>query len=179
MGDVGEIWKTFQEDQTITCNCDIKTGCGSNCLNRAVYYECNKNNCALGERNCGNRPFYELQQRLKLDTPFSRGVELIQVSTQMFNLSCGDSLTGVQTKDRGYGLRANRSFAPNQIVVEYSGEIITPEECERRIKYEYAKNSVWVPSIYNNTIRIFTDPGYAHDKVLLFDDIPQDDNNRC
>jgi len=36
----------------------------------------------------------------------------------------------IKTNDRGYGVRSNRTFDPNQIIVEYTGEIITQEECE-------------------------------------------------
>jgi len=47
-----------------------------------------------------------------------------------------------QTKDRGFGLRATRSFEPNQIIVEYCGEIISQEETESRMKKIYKNNSV-------------------------------------
>lgn len=46
------------------------------------------------------------------------------------------------TANRGHGIRANRCFGPHQIIVEYAGEIITQEECERRMKHEYKKNEV-------------------------------------
>lgn len=62
------------------CACSPDRGCDENCLNRAVYYECNKNNCRLGEVNCGNRPFHDLAKRVRKGTAYSQGVELIMVS---------------------------------------------------------------------------------------------------
>lgn len=53
----------------------------------------------------------------------------------------------MQTKDRGFGLRAIRSFRPNQIIVEYCGEIISQEETETRMKKTYKNNSVAIPPI--------------------------------
>ena len=51
-----------------------------------------------------------------------------------------------QTNDRGFGLRATRSFQPNQIIVEYCGEIISQEETESRMKKIYKNNSVRQPA---------------------------------
>jgi palmitoyltransferase ZDHHC9/14/18 len=47
-----------------------------------------------------------------------------------------------ETGDRGYGVRAMRTFDPHQIIVEYAGEIITQDECERRMKQVYKKDKV-------------------------------------
>ena len=49
----------------------------------------------------------------------------------------------MQTANCGHGLRATRSFEPNQIIVEYTGEIITQEESERRMVEVYKDNKVW------------------------------------
>jgi hypothetical protein len=48
----------------------------------------------------------------------------------------------LDTTDRGYGVRAMRMFEPHQIIVEYAGEIITQQECERRMKQVYKKDKV-------------------------------------
>ena len=48
----------------------------------------------------------------------------------------------MKTIDRGYGIRANRSFEPNQIIVEYTGEIITQNECEERMTKRYKNSEV-------------------------------------
>jgi histone-lysine N-methyltransferase ASH1L len=89
-----------------------------------MFYECDDTNCKLGEKMCGNRSFGGLRQRCKAGGKYNIGVEVIK------------------TVDRGYGVRSNRTFEPNQIIVEYTGEIITQEECERRMRTVYKKNEV-------------------------------------
>jgi hypothetical protein len=38
-----------------------------------------------------------------------------------------------QTFDKGWGLFSNESLSTNQFILEYCGELIDNEECERRI----------------------------------------------
>lgn len=89
-----------------------------------MFYECDDTNCKLGEERCGNRSFSGLRQRCKAGGKFNIGVEVIK------------------TEDRGYGVRSNRCFEPNQIIVEYAGEIVTQAECERRMRTIYKENEV-------------------------------------
>jgi SET domain-containing protein len=90
-----------------------------------MLYECDDTNCAIGEEHCNNRAFRELKLRYKQGGRFNMdGVELLQ------------------TEEKGIGLRASRPFKANQIIIEYAGEIITQDECERRMKKEYRKNKV-------------------------------------
>lgn len=105
------------------CMCTEETGCDENCQNRYMFYECDDGNCGLGP-DCGNRSFEELKQRTKAGGKYNIGVEVIK------------------TADRGYGVRSNRTFEPNQIIVEYTGEIITQAECERRMRTIYKNNEV-------------------------------------
>jgi len=108
-----------------------------------MQYECDDTNCRIGAEHCTNRAFAELKRRsqlksftkkmrdgsLRQDTrqhPFEKGVEVM--------------LTG----DRGYGVRATRPFEPGQIIVEYAGEIITQDECDRRMNNEYKDKKVSV-----------------------------------
>lgn len=84
-----------------------------------MLYECDDDNCNLGRDHCTNRSFADLKERLKAGGKYNVGVEVLK------------------TADRGYGIRANRSFAPNQIIVEYTGEIITKEECDSRMHGRY------------------------------------------
>ena len=73
---------------------------------------------------CSNRSFKALQKRCKDGGKYRIGVEVIK------------------TVDKGYGVRSNRTFEPGQIIVEYTGEIITQEECDRRMRKEYKNNEV-------------------------------------
>ena len=89
-----------------------------------MLYECDENNCSLGPELCTNRAFAGLKQRQKKGGKYNVGVEVLK------------------TADRGYGIRANRTFAPNQIIVEYTGEIITQDECESRMRGRYKNAEV-------------------------------------
>jgi [histone H3]-lysine4 N-trimethyltransferase ASH1L len=123
VGDAASFWRDNKKLELSTCMCTEDTGCDDNCQNRYMFYECDNSNCRLGE-GCGNRNFEELKHRTKAGGKYNIGVEVIK------------------TADRGYGVRSNRTFEPNQIIVEYTGEIITQGECERRMRTIYKKNEV-------------------------------------
>lgn len=106
------------------CVCKPEDGCGDNCQNRIMLYECDDGNCSVGKENCTNRAFADLTARRNKGGKYRVGVEVIK------------------TSDRGYGVRSNRCFEPNQIIMEYAGEIITEEECERRMNEIYKNNDV-------------------------------------
>lgn len=89
-----------------------------------MLYECDETNCNAGSKTCQNRAFARLQERTKQGGKYRVGVEVIK------------------TDDRGYGIRANRCFRANQIIMEYTGEIITEEECDRRMNEKYQDNEV-------------------------------------
>lgn len=89
-----------------------------------MLYECNDENCNAGAANCTNRAFATLKERRKQGNKYTIGVEVIK------------------TADRGYGVRSNRCFKANQIIVEYTGEIITEDECDRRMNEDYKDNDV-------------------------------------
>uniref|UniRef100_A0A093VBI3 Histone-lysine N-methyltransferase ash1 n=1 Tax=Talaromyces marneffei PM1 TaxID=1077442 RepID=A0A093VBI3_TALMA len=123
VGDAASFWRENKKIELSTCLCEEETGCDEDCQNRFMFYECDSSNCRVGP-NCGNRSFEELKQRTKAGGKYNIGVEVIK------------------TADRGYGVRSNRTFEPNQIIVEYTGEIITQNECERRMRSVYKNNEV-------------------------------------
>ncbi|ODM18449.1 hypothetical protein SI65_06320 [Aspergillus cristatus] len=124
VGEAGSIWRANKDMELSKCMCTADTGCDENCQNRYMFYECDNGNCSLG-RDCGNRSFDELKQRTKAGGKYNIGVEVIK------------------TSDRGYGVRSNRTFEANQIIVEYTGEIITQSECEKRMRTTYKKNECY------------------------------------
>ena len=124
IGDAAQEWRISKFLEHSTCMCKPETGCGNDCMNRFMYYECDERNCNLTEEQCGNRSFEALRHRVKKGGKYNIGVEVIK------------------TADRGYGVRSNRSFVPHQIIVEYTGEIITQEEAESRMNNEYKGNEV-------------------------------------
>lgn len=124
VGDASQEWRISKFVEHSTCMCKADTGCDSDCMNRFMYYECDERNCNLSAEQCGNRAFEGLRQRAKKGGKYNVGVEVLR------------------TADRGNGVRANRCFEPNQIIVEYTGEIVTQEECERRMHSIYKENEV-------------------------------------
>ena len=112
-----------------------------------MLYECDEKNCKVGAERCTNRPFAELKKRRETkkkddanttDKPF---IEPKRRREARAKYEIGVEV--VETADgRGSGIRANRSFEPNQIIVEYTGEIITPEECDRRMATDYKNAKV-------------------------------------
>ncbi|KAK1830270.1 hypothetical protein QBC39DRAFT_261243 [Podospora conica] len=127
VGDASAYWKKTPhfEDFASKCVCKAADGCGEDCQNRIMLYECDTTNCALGPEFCQNRAFQTLQERTKKGGRYRVGVEVYK------------------TGDRGYGVRSNRCFEPNQIIMEYTGEIITEEECERRMNEVYKNNECY------------------------------------
>ena len=128
IGDARAIWKKTPhlQDYQSNCVCTPEDGCGESCQNRIMLYECDHTNCNVGIEHCQNRAFARLTERTKAGGKFRVGVEVIK------------------TDDRGYGIRANRCFEPNQIIMEYTGEIITEDECDRRMNEKYKDNEVSV-----------------------------------
>ncbi|KAF4636846.1 hypothetical protein G7Y89_g1236 [Cudoniella acicularis] len=127
VGDASALWKKADifDSFSSKCVCTPETGCDERCQNRIMLYECNEDNCAAGRAHCTNRAFADLQERRKGGGKYRIGVEVIK------------------TADRGYGVRSNRCFEPNQIIVEYTGEIITEEECDRRMNEDYKNNECY------------------------------------
>ncbi|KAI5357570.1 Putative SET domain, AWS domain-containing protein [Septoria linicola] len=123
VGDAKDLWQKEEKLQPSFCSCktpdQLGAGCDDDCLNRVMQYECDDRNCRLGADECSNRPFHELAARLKKGGLFDIGVEV------------------VKTEQRGHGIRAARSFKPGQIIMEYTGEIITEEECQLRMSTTY------------------------------------------
>ncbi|KAK4200169.1 hypothetical protein QBC40DRAFT_74080 [Triangularia verruculosa] len=127
VGDAAAYWKKSPhfEDFSSKCVCKPEDGCAEDCQNRIMLYECDDTNCNAGREFCTNRAFQDLQERTKQGGRYRVGVEVLK------------------TSDRGYGVRSTRCFEANQIIMEYTGEIITEEECERRMNEKYKDNECY------------------------------------
>ncbi|KAL6712579.1 hypothetical protein ACN47E_000456 [Coniothyrium glycines] len=134
IGEASSLWKKDKQDSS-QCYCDPEDGCGEACHNRIMAYECDNTNCRLSADECRNRPFAELKRRSK-GNRYDYGVEVLD------------------TEDRGYGVRTMRPFQPHQIIVEYAGEIITQQECERRMKQVYRKDKCYYLMSFDNKMII-------------------------
>ncbi|KAJ4386198.1 hypothetical protein N0V93_009091 [Gnomoniopsis smithogilvyi] len=127
VGDAGTYWRKTDhfKDYQSKCVCKPEDGCAEDCQNRIMLYECDETNCNVGKEHCQNRAFQNLTERTKKGGRFRVGVEVLK------------------TADRGHGVRSNRCFEPNQIIMEYTGEIITEAECERRMNEKYKDNECY------------------------------------
>jgi len=154
IGDAAATWKKTNSKLPLsTCLCLPETGCDDDCLNRTMQYECNEYNCLLGD-HCGNRAFAELAWRSKGKNFTRKPPRPEGMSDKDYDLLRKELGFGVEpnlwhegvevskTKDRGYGVRSMRVFAPGQVIVEYCGEIITPDEADRRMHEEYKDKTV-------------------------------------
>ncbi|ORY19837.1 hypothetical protein BCR34DRAFT_595283 [Clohesyomyces aquaticus] len=134
IGESSALWKRDKQDSS-QCYCSPEDGCGEACHNRIMSYECDSTNCPLTADECTNRPFAQLKKRAK-GNRYDYGVEVME------------------TGERGYGVRAMRMFDPHQIIVEYAGEIITQDECERRMKHVYKKDKCYYLMSFDNKMII-------------------------
>ena len=96
-----------------------------------MHLECDSTNCKIGADLCKNRSFADLKARLNKAAAASKHVESYFVGVEV-----------CQTPGRGFGLHACRSFNKDQIIVEYTGEIITKNEASRRLGEEYKNQQV-------------------------------------
>jgi histone-lysine N-methyltransferase ASH1L len=103
--DAAKLWKTPKSLDDSKCICSPEEGCGEDCLNRTMFYECDGKNCNAGKEFCKNRAFADLTERRNKGGKYRIGVEVIK------------------TEDRGFGVRSNRCFEPHQIIVEYNNEV--------------------------------------------------------
>jgi palmitoyltransferase ZDHHC9/14/18 len=145
IGDAYASWKrvVLPTLDASYCDCEKKGSnvCLDNCINRLLQYECHKNNCKF-EHDCGNRPFAQLKFRQKNKNQ-SRRREDEKPEQNLW----GEGVEVLKTENRGYGVRAMRTFEPGQIIVEYCGEIINQEECDRRMNEEYKEKTVRFDSV--------------------------------
>jgi [histone H3]-lysine4 N-trimethyltransferase ASH1L len=98
-------------------------------------YECNDENCKAGAEYCLNRSFQELQWR-------GRNKNLTRDAEKKDSNLWGVGIEVFRTKNRGFGVRAMRSFQPYQAICEYTGEIITQDEADRRMNEDYKGKTV-------------------------------------
>ncbi|KAF2774066.1 hypothetical protein EJ03DRAFT_323408 [Teratosphaeria nubilosa] len=124
VGEAKELWARADKLPASNCVCRPSTvsgepGCNDQCLNRVMQFECTEDNCRLSDAECGNRAFASLQRRTERKNLYGTGVEV------------------VKTENRGFGVRSCRTFAPGQIIMEYTGEIISEGECQRRMRELY------------------------------------------
>lgn len=106
--------KPNTSQDAVICHCVRpplgEMGCGDDCINRMLFYECDPKYCPCGDQ-CSNRRFQRKERTKQL---------------QVF-----------QTKHRGWGLRTLVDIKKGDLVIEYRGEVISHELCEERMCTTY------------------------------------------
>jgi histone-lysine N-methyltransferase ASH1L len=103
--------------QRPTCVC--VDHCGEDCLNRLLQCECDPLSCPFDKEDCGNRAMQKIAKDISAGKLYAQGYEVVEVGK------------------RGYGLRATRSYAPGELIIEYTGDVISQSEMQRRLNEEY------------------------------------------
>ncbi|KAI8342674.1 hypothetical protein BC941DRAFT_466341 [Chlamydoabsidia padenii] len=110
--------KPRKENDNAVCQCIPPKdghGCGDDCLNRMMFFECDPSTCPCGDR-CSNQKFKKRQ--------FVK------------------SLKVYLTDGRGWGIRTKDFIRQGTLITEYRGEIISDKTCQERIRtvYKHQKN---------------------------------------
>lgn len=93
------------------CECKEEDPCTSDdCINRLLFYECDSTICNIPD--CKNQRF-KRREYAKIEKFKSRA---------------------------GWGLRCTEDIKKNQFVIEYVGELIDENECNKRLKEMAARN---------------------------------------
>ncbi|KAG0428459.1 hypothetical protein HPB47_024549 [Ixodes persulcatus] len=111
---VGQVAVPALDLRTVSvCACTAQDPCRADCLNRLLLYECRPDLCPAGE-HCKNQHFLRR--------------EYAQV-------------TVIRAEGRGWGLRTDQALTAGDFVMEYVGEIINEQECERRLSRLHLEHS--------------------------------------
>jgi len=107
------------------CSCTVESGCDENCMNRLLNMECAPNLCrACVETDSDSDPHDTSTDKYCSNTALQVG-EFPRVEV-------------FRTSQCGYGLRLLEDVAPDVVIVEYLGEVITHKEClERMADYDH------------------------------------------
>jgi hypothetical protein len=98
-------WLKAEREKIAPCMCTPEEGCVENCLNRMILTECDPKTCPAG-KNCQNNRFQTRK---------------------------GPKVCPLPTPGRGFGLQTKETICDGDFVIEYCGEVVTAEECGRRM----------------------------------------------
>ncbi|KAG0083814.1 Histone-Lysine N-Methyltransferase ash1l [Podila epicladia] len=107
------------ETSPMVCHCvrpppgSGRIGCGEDCYNRVMFYECIPSLCPCGDQ-CSNQRFQHKHNE--------------------------DNLRVIWTPQRGFGIQTTESIKKGSLVIEYRGEVISQKLCLERMATIYKKN---------------------------------------
>ncbi|KAF9382836.1 Histone-Lysine N-Methyltransferase ash1l [Podila verticillata] len=107
------------ETSPMVCHCvrpppgSGRIGCGEDCYNRVMFYECIPSLCPCGDQ-CSNQRFQHKHNE--------------------------DNLRVIWTPQRGFGIKTTEPIKKGSLVIEYRGEVISQKLCLERMATIYKKN---------------------------------------
>ncbi|KAF9281345.1 Histone-Lysine N-Methyltransferase ash1l, partial [Mortierella antarctica] len=107
------------ETSPMVCHCvrpppgSGRIGCGEDCYNRVMFYECIPSLCPCGDQ-CSNQRFQHKHNE--------------------------DNLRVIWTPQRGFGIQTMEPIKKGSLVIEYRGEVISQKLCLERMATIYKKN---------------------------------------
>ncbi|KAF9584434.1 Histone-Lysine N-Methyltransferase ash1l [Lunasporangiospora selenospora] len=107
------------ETSPMVCHCKPpppgsgRIGCGEDCYNRVMFYECISAHCPCGDQ-CSNQRFQRKHDESNLRVIF--------------------------TPERGFGLKSLAPIKKGNMVIEYRGEVISQVLCHERMETIYKEN---------------------------------------
>ncbi|KAF9126225.1 Histone-Lysine N-Methyltransferase ash1l [Mortierella sp. 14UC] len=111
--------KRRTESSPMVCHCKPprpdqgRIGCGDDCYNRVMFYECISAHCPCGDL-CSNQRFQKRHNE--------------------------DHLRVIWTQERGFGIQTTAPIKKGNLVIEYRGEVISQAECHKRMEGIYKNN---------------------------------------
>ncbi|KAF9934577.1 Histone-Lysine N-Methyltransferase ash1l [Linnemannia zychae] len=111
--------KRRTETSPMVCHCKPprpeqgRIGCGDDCYNRVMFYECVSAHCPCGDL-CSNQRFQKKHNE--------------------------DHLRVIWTQERGFGIQTTAPIKKGNLVIEYRGEVISQAECHKRMEGIYKNN---------------------------------------
>jgi len=111
------------------CSCDPSKGqfCDEGCSNRVMNCECVKGSCPVEKAG-------------------------FECKNQRFQRCIYPKLEHLKTLDKGYGLFACEAIKSQCFVIEYVGEVISAEDCEKRLQSYKADTPVYMMALDNNKV---------------------------
>ncbi|KAF9146619.1 Histone-Lysine N-Methyltransferase ash1l [Mortierella sp. GBA39] len=111
--------KRRTETSPMVCHCKPprpdqgRIGCGDDCYNRVMFYECISAHCPCRDL-CSNQRFQKRHNE--------------------------DNLRVIWTQERGFGIQTTAPIKKGNLVIEYRGEVISQAECHKRMEGIYKNN---------------------------------------
>lgn len=126
-------------DRVPVCNCSPKVGCGERCQNRMLFLECGMgcraacfHTDAAGQQQGPAEEDEDLSDGENKDAKLNLD-KMKYCENTVIQRKAFPRTEVFRTGDKGFALRVADAVEANTVLIEYLGEVIDSEECERRM----------------------------------------------